>query len=65
MNCEKCKFWSGEEYQGFRTCEQPFAEIGYSMEPSRMPNNGLLIEGDEGWGWYVGPKFGCVNFEAV
>jgi hypothetical protein len=28
-----------------------------------MPKDGLWIENDEGWGWIVGPEFGCVHFQ--
>ena len=46
-------------------CEQPKAFLGYGIDPDDVPPDGLLIEDDEGWAWFVGPDFGCVNFEAM
>ena len=60
--CKNCAHWSGESHDGFRTCEQPLAYVGYYQKAKDTEPNGLLIEGDEGWGWYTGPEFGCVNF---
>jgi hypothetical protein len=46
-----------------RTCNHPNVYIGYRATPKDAGEDGLLIEGDEGWGWYSGGKFGCVLFE--
>jgi hypothetical protein len=63
--CRNCANWSGDEQDGFRICTQPLAYIGYWKAAKDAEPNGLLIEGDEGWGWYTGPEFGCVNFTAA
>lgn len=63
-NCKDCKWWTGESVPGRspRKCNQPKAIFGYGDQ--NIPEDGLLIEDDEGWGWDVGPMFGCVNFES-
>ncbi len=68
MTCDKCKWWvEQDEYSNSRgilhTCEQPKAKIGYQWSSDDMPKDGIWIENDEGWGWFTGPKFGCVNYE--
>ncbi len=45
------------------TCNHPKFLIGYGWSIKDMPNDGLLIEDDEGWAWCVGPNFGCIHFE--
>ena len=68
MTCDKCKWWVKQDEnlrmdsEGFRTCEQPKAKIGYKWNVADIPLDGLWLENDEGWAWYTGPKFGCVNF---
>lgn len=66
MTCDKCKWWvnnSDHEAEGLKNCEQPKAKIGYRWNAGDIPIDGLWIENDEGWGWFTGPKFGCINFE--
>ena len=41
-------------------CNNPKFLIGYG-EPA-VPVDGMLMEIDEGWGFYVGPEFGCIHF---
>lgn len=65
INCKGCKYWTGEKNKHLRVCEQPKAYIGYHQKAKDTAKDGLIIEGDEGWGWYVGPEFGCVHFEAI
>jgi hypothetical protein len=38
--------------------------MGYQSADS-VPDDGMIIESDEGWGMEVGPLFGCVNGEPV
>jgi len=62
--CDKCKHFSDTYFgnpNGFGNCER--WHIGYSIPPD-MKDNECMVEGDEGWGMIVGPKFGCVLFEA-
>ena len=67
-HCKDCK-WRVEIKDdevrapaGFLTCNQPKALLGYDHAKD-MPVDGVWIENDEGWGWFVGPDFGCINFE--
>jgi hypothetical protein len=62
-NCKNCKHWIGQKQDHMRTCEHPKIRTGYHEDPKSITNDGALIEDDEGWGWYVGPDFGCVHFE--
>ena len=63
--CKSCKWWvvNNEHEDELRTCEQPKAIIGYRWNPADMPTDGVWIENDEGWAWFTGPDFGCVNWE--
>ena len=63
--CKDCKYWVGKEWGGMRTCEHDNVYVGYHRKPEDVGPAGLIIEGDEGWGWYSGPEFGCVNFDPV
>lgn len=61
--CKNCEHWSGDKWDQMRTCECPSMDIGYQGKPSNTDNDGVLIEGDEGWGWFTGPEFGCIHFK--
>ena len=61
--CKNCKWYTDGDQADSHTCDQPKALIGYSHWLHDLPNDGVWIENDEGWAWYVGPDFGCVNFE--
>lgn len=63
--CESCKYWwqASTGIDGQMTCIQPKALIGYRHNKEDIPKDGVQIELDEGWGWVVGPKFGCVHHE--
>ncbi len=66
--CKNCKYWTGPVYAKhykniMRSCEHPKANVGYSLHPDKVGPDELLIEGDEGWGWYSGPEFGCIHFK--
>ena len=61
--CKNCAHWEGQEYEGMKTCDHDSVSIGYYGTPQDVGPAGLLIEGDEGWGWYTGPEFGCIHFK--
>ena len=66
-NCKDCKWWvvakdgHGDDTK-YHTCDSPKAQTGY-VPWDTVEDDGVLIEDDEGWGWIVGPEFGCVHFE--
>ncbi|HUS74287.1 MAG TPA: hypothetical protein VMY06_14600 [Sedimentisphaerales bacterium] len=63
-NCKDCKWLTGESItDGLRKCNQPKAYFGYGRQD--IAEDGLQIEADEGWGWLMGPMFGCINFEVA
>ena len=63
--CKNCKWWvvNDIDYPNMYTCDHPKVKKGYRFSASDMPDDGAWIENDEGWAWYVGPEYGCVNFE--
>lgn len=67
IHCQNCKWWGDRAgAQGnpkLRACSNPKHVMGYRMGAD-VPDNGILIESDEGWGMETGPLFGCVNGEA-
>jgi hypothetical protein len=69
MKCKNCKHWGNgeDENDRLRTCDSPkhiYALNANEYDMDRTPDDGALIEYDEGWGMLAGPDFGCVNFEA-
>ncbi len=60
--CKDCEHWCGESKKQMKVCLCPKVDIGYHGTPETAGNDGVLIEGDEGWGWFTGPEFGCVHF---
>ena len=64
-HCDGCRHWTGEAWADKKICQCPNMHIGYpSLEDARdFPPDHVVIEGDEGWGWFTGPDFGCVHFE--
>lgn len=64
--CKTCKWW-GKEHGSrgnphLRSCGNPKHIMDYGSS-ERVPDDGIIIEIDEGWGMEVGPDFGCVNHE--
>ena len=59
--CKDCKHVESGDREGDLTCGHPKFVFGYGEE--LVSPDGLVIEHDEGWGWIVGPEFGCVHFE--
>ena len=65
--CSTCKHWkpahnTWDSASKFRTCVQPAFIYGYAAVPKDVPDNGALIENDEGWGIITNPLFGCINW---
>ena len=73
MTCKNCKYFKeNDQYSG--SCISDKFMIGYFSEfvdygdTTRYPQkiihpDGVMIEGDEGWGFFVGKDFGCIHFE--
>ena len=65
MTCKDCSFSRIPKYDLGKNpleldCESPNFIASY-REPT--PMNGLRAEPDEGWGFRVGPDFGCIHFK--
>lgn len=61
--CKDCKLWIPKQGTKLGTCDHPKHLTGYQWNPKGVPIDGLVVEDDEGWGWFSGREFGCVNFE--
>lgn len=63
--CWTCKYWGNHSVNRapphFRGCDCPKHCTGYHVD--HVPDDGMLAEDDEGWGFVTGPDFGCVNHE--
>ena len=64
--CDTCKYWdidSGDDFgfAGHNLCKSPKMLRGYHHFGKPIPDDGALVENDEGWAIITGPKFGCVN----
>ena len=64
--CKTCKYFSPDgprdDYPGTGgSCLSPLVAVGYRA--LEVPEGGLLVENDEGWGASMSPTFGCVNHE--
>jgi hypothetical protein len=69
MKCKNCKHWGNElgDNGRLKMCDSTkhiYAITAADYDINRTPDDGALIEYDEGWGMLSGPEFGCVNFEA-
>lgn len=49
----QCHRWHGGDGSG-----------GYATSLDDVADNEVIVETDEGWGAMMGPKFGCVLWEA-
>lgn len=59
--CDTCSFYKieGDDTpMGFGQCTR--WNFGYGIFPKDLAENEVLVENDEGWGMFSGPKFGCV-----
>lgn len=61
--CSTCRWWTREDLDTYGrvinecgSCGHPNIIKGYGME---VPNDGAVIENDEGWAMFTGPAFGC------
>lgn len=66
MKCKDCAYWS--QTTNLRAlpnivgdCSNQKFVTGYSMK--LKSSDEVLIENDEGWGFFTGPDFGCIHFE--
>lgn len=70
QRCKNCKHWGNDEgvdMGRLKTCtssKNVYSFHAGDHDMNRTPDDGALIEYDEGWGMLAGPEFGCVNFEA-
>ncbi len=75
-SCEKCQFWHrGQSRNCFDrvepkdallpmgSCLCPKFQLGYNLTSVDFQPDEVHVENDEGWGFYTGPRFGCVHFE--
>ena len=63
--CKDCIYWEEDEEDPsgrLRSCGSPKAKLSYNHSPSDIKEDEVWVEHDEGWGWLMGPKFGCINF---
>lgn len=67
--CKDCKHWArvdkvdGLPATHMGVCDSEKWFEGYRYEPNDIPPDGVLVENDEGWGFYAGEDFGCVHWE--
>ena len=62
--CGNCKFYVliTNLYGDFRCgCECPKFILGYNCKIGALDE--VLVENDEGWGFYPGREFGCIHWE--
>ena len=71
ITCSECRHWRNTDHWSAPTgptigrCKSPKFIYGYDIDPeTELPADGIVIENDEGWGCYTGPKFGCIHGEA-
>ena len=74
MPCKDCVSWTpiaesedglreGEARTfGFGCCGHEAFHVTYT--PTSLPQDGVWIEEDEGWGFFTGPLFECIHFTA-
>jgi len=66
ITCDKCCFWTlvteGRYANiGFGDCVCESWWTGYGLAHSSLSPADVVVEDDEGWGFYAGPKFGCIH----
>lgn len=65
--CDGCRFWT-QQHDGaypLGACDCPKFIRGYGDFDLAIILDGVRVEDDEGWGFYTGPKFGCVHWEKL
>jgi hypothetical protein len=67
-NCKTCKHWgnlrASDKRTRLKTCDHPLHIYGYNTTIDKIPDDGILVEDDEGWGMLTGPMFGCVHYQS-
>jgi len=66
-HCEHCRHWNpaaedSRKPVGYGSCNATAWKAGYFV-PDAAPD-GVVVEDDEGWGFYTGPQFGCIHWTA-
>ena len=66
--CATCRHWAKERPEhpanlNLRSCSHPKHSTGYG-DGKNVPDDGMIVENDEGWAFETGPNFGCVNHDA-
>ena len=64
-SCDRCKHWTQERdvhLYPLGSCDHPKMMKGYHIKVAQVQPDGILVEDDEGWGFYTAPKFCCVHF---
>ena len=66
--CRSCSFWKSPSEtsrapEGFGDCSCPKYKMGYRVDEA--DSDGVVVEGDEGWGFVTGPEFGCVHWNHI
>ena len=59
--CKTCKHYTANVTSHLGDCAR--WQQGYDWNPQDISENGVVVEGDEGWGAFIGPDFGCVLHE--
>lgn len=63
--CESCVHWSlaQEAKDGMGDCDSDAWLRGYGVKSADVKPDSVHVEDDEGWGFFTGPKFGCVHWQ--
>lgn len=66
--CGDCKFWNKEHSEeqrggGMCSCEKFVGSYGASFDDGSVPDDGVLVESDEGWCFLTGKNFRCIHFQ--
>lgn len=56
--CKDCKYFTPQTAGHLGSCEK--WTQGYAWSPDEIAVDGVVVEGDEGWGAHMGPEFGCI-----
>ena len=68
--CKDCQYWGTEVVlkgaDNMRGCDHENVYVGYQYNDKHInwsspPDDAIVVEGDEGWGFVSGPCFGCIN----
>ena len=59
ITCDRCKNWEQEDNLGSCICDK--FKIGYDYAKKEIADDEVLVEDDEGWAFFTGPKFGCIH----